>query len=200
MTRLASPRFHHYVSLRAEGLSRTQIARGVQIGALIRVRRGRYVRTDCSPEALAAARLGGRVDCVSLLVLLGVFVLRHQKLHVQFSNGDSRLPPRGGDVVPHWRATAAAREELHADVIEALAQSCICQEPRAAIATLDSALCAGLLDDVGLAEVFSRLPKKYRALRPLVNGRAESGPETIARLMLRALGCTVDVQVHITGV
>lgn len=51
-----------------------------------------------------------------------------------------------------------------------------------------------------LDELFAALPRRYRRLRGLVDARAESGPETLMRLMARGLGCRVEVQVQITGV
>ena len=86
------------------------------------------------------------------------------------------------------------REALVTDLIEALVQAVRCQEPRSAIATLDSAWHLGLVDEEEIGEVFSRLPRRYRRLRGLLDKRSESGPETLVRLLLRALGCHVDVQ------
>nr|WP_223169477.1 DUF559 domain-containing protein [Microbacterium sp. MF43] len=51
-----------------------------------------------------------------------------------------------------------------------------------------------------LDELFAALPNRYRALRPLLDPRAESGTETLVRLILRALGLRFEVQVHIRGV
>lgn len=51
-----------------------------------------------------------------------------------------------------------------------------------------------------LTEVFGLLPRRRHGLRALVDGRAESGPETFARLILRALGGTIDLQMWIHGV
>jgi very-short-patch-repair endonuclease len=76
----------------------------------------------------------------------------------------------------------------------------LCQAPRAAIATIDSALHLGHVTEAGLADVFRALPLKYAVLRALVNGRAESGPETLMRLMLRGLGCDVQLQVAFDGI
>ena len=45
-----------------------------------------------------------------------------------------------------------------------------------------------------------RFRLKYAVLRALVDGRAESGPETLMRLMLRALGCDVELQVDFDGI
>ena len=91
--------------------------------------------------ASRAARLGGRLDCVSLL--------RHARrlrraqataCMCRSSNGASRLPPRPTGTVVHWRQLGRRRRRhLAADLVEALAQSVRCQSPRDAVATLDSA-------------------------------------------------------------
>lgn len=147
-----------------------------------------------------AARLGGRLDCVSLLREAGVFVAASAPLHIQITNGASRLPMRPSHVIAHWRDTAADRCSPTAPWIEALAQACRCQDPRSAIATLDSAWHRGLVDESDLREVFARLPSRYRALQGLLDRRSESGTETLMRLILRTLGCDIRVQQRIPGV
>ena len=186
--------------LRATGLSRRRIDDLVRAGSLVRVRKGRYVLADLPPALIRAARLGGRLDCISLLSAMGVFVLRSDRLHLQVDVGASRLPPSPPSVKRHWRSTCAARTSLCADLVEALAQACRCQEPRAAIATLDSAWHLGLIDERGIADVFARLPRRHRSLRPLLDPRSESGTETLLRLILRTLGCSFALQVQIDGV
>jgi len=186
--------------LRATGLSRRQIDDLVRAGSLVRVRKGRYVRADAPPALIRAARLGGRLDCISLLSAMSVFVLSSDRLHLQIDVGASRLPPSPAGVKRHWRITCAARTSLCADLVEALAQACRCQEPRAAIATLDSAWHLGLIDEQGIADVFARLPRRYRSLRPLLDSRSESGTETLLRLILRTLAHSIELQVQIDGV
>ena len=85
-------------------------------------------------------------------------------------------------------------------IIDAVAQATSCQSPRAAIATLDSALHKGVVDVDDLDEIFAHVPPRRRVLRGLIDGRAESGPETLLRLMALSLGFTVEVQVRIPGV
>ena len=193
-------RFWTTAELRAEGINQRSLAYLVETGALLRVRRGHYVASDTPPAMTDAARLGGRLDCVSLLALVGVFVHHGTGSHVQITPGASRLPTPGPASRRHWRGTEAADSDLCAPIVEALAQACRCQPTRSAIATLDSALHLGLIDQEGLGAVFARLPVPFRAIRGLIDGRCESGPETLVRLMLRMLGCTVDVQVEIRGV
>lgn len=187
--------------LRADGYSARALAEGVHEGAIIRVRRGRYLAAGAHPVVVDAATRGARVDCISLLPLYGVFVRdTGGPPHVQVSNGASRLPPRRTPAVVHWRRSRAGAEDVIADVVEALAQAVRCQDPRAAIATLDSAWHRRLVDEHAIDDVFSLLPRKYRPLRALLDPRCESGPESLVRLMLRVLGCRVRPQAEIAGV
>lgn len=197
---LSSPSYLRTAELRLRGYTRAMIRRAIDCGDLIRVRRGRYVWGGIDERHLVAARAGGRLDCVSLLGALGVFVLSDSETHLQFDRADSRLPRRHRDIRAHWRDSACARADLHADLVEALAQACCCQSPGVAVASLDSALHLGLIGADELDAVFDRLPRRYRALRALVDARAEAGTETLVRLMLRSLGYRPALQVRLRGV
>lgn len=187
--------------MRRHGIGKRDLRRMVDGGAILRVRQGRYVPADTDPALVAAARLGARLGCISLLSALGVFVRDTATLHVHIDRGASRLPPRDARIVAHWReADADGEGALTVDVVSALVQAVLCQSPRAAVATLDSAWHHGLVDEGGIAEVFRRLPHRHRALRPLVDPRSEAGTETLMRLLLRTLGHDVQVQVEIAGV
>lgn len=117
-------------------------------------------------------------------------------------NRRRRLEPKGTRGVRlHWlELSEAVPAATCVGIVDAVAHAVLCQEPRAAIATLDSALNKGLVSPVELQEVFAVLPRKYQVLLGLVDGRAQSGSETFMRLMLRALGCEVELQVHFEGV
>ncbi|MEZ3156062.1 hypothetical protein AB1K56_03955 [Microbacterium sp. BWR-S6Y] len=186
--------------LHAAGWSRRSLARAVADGTLTRVRQGRFVAAHTHDDVAAAARVGGRLDCISLLALRGVFVHYHADRHVQQDRLASRRPAAPRGVVYHWRPSSAARNRLTVDVVEALAQAIRCRPPRSAVATLDSAWHLGLVDEVGIGEAFARLPRRFQVLRRLVDPRAEAGTESLARLLLRQLGCRVELQVRIDGV
>ncbi|MCH6231419.1 DUF559 domain-containing protein [Microbacterium sp. CFH 31415] len=188
-----------YAELRLE-FSRRRIDALLADGRIIRLRKGSYVGADCPPLLVEAARAGGRLDCVSLLRLLGVFVLESAGTHIQMDRTATRIPRKDARFVRHFRASGVVRRSLAADLVEAVAQACRCQSPRAAIATLDSVLHLGLLDEVGIAEVFARLPRRYQVLRELLDPRSESGPETLVRLLVRGLGLDIDLQVVLSGV
>ncbi|TXK13901.1 hypothetical protein FVP77_09885 [Microbacterium hatanonis] len=182
------------------------------MGHLVRARRDHYLPGDTAEAVIRAVRVGGRLTCLSLLSMLSVFVLRHRALHVHLPRNASRMRS------PHDRRRALSSRtrrgvRLHwlplinppgksacVSILDALAHSVLCQAPRAALATLDSALHQGLVRMDEVADMFHALPAKYRVLFALLDPRSESGPETIMRLMLRGLGCEVKVQVAFEGI
>ena len=188
--------------LRAAGVTSRQITDAVRDGQLLRLRRDRYLPRDTDPQVCAAVHWGGRLDCVSLLRLLGVFVREHAGLHIQLAPDASRTPRPGEStqIVRHWRPSSGAADDVLVPVREALCAAVRFQRPRDAIATLDSAWHLGAVADDGLADVFAHLPRRYRSLRPLLDRRAEAGTETLVRLMLRNLGRHVELQVRLDGV
>lgn len=160
-----------------------------------------------------AVRIGGRLTCVSLLQMLSVFVFANDTLHVHIPRGMSRLrsaadakrrlePRARRSPRLHWLPLVCTDEltDSCVGVVDALAHAVLCQPARHAIATLDSALNKGLIQLADIADVFSALPPRFTVLRALVDGRAQSGPETLVRLMARSLGCKVDLQVKFDGV
>lgn len=189
-----------YRDLRAAGATRASIDRLLRQGELLRARRDVYLPATASEEVLRAVQLGGRLDCLSLLAARGVFVHTATGLHVQFDRQASRLPPRDRDTHAHWRRSAAAPRDTETPLVDALAQSATCQPPRSLIASLDSAWHRGVVDEKQIGEVFARLPRRFRRLHRLVDRSAESGPETLVRLILRSLGLRWQAQVTIPTV
>lgn len=188
------------------------IAAAVDAGALLRPRAGAYLPAGTPDEVVRAVRIGGRLTCLSLLQQLGIFVHSNDRLHVQVAANASRLRAPDNarrrlrsrserNAVLHWTGHRTGdKSDSCATLIDALAHSVRCQQPRNAIATLDSALNGGHIGTAELDAVFTLLPARFRALRPLVDGRAMSGTETLVRLIARALGCRVELQVHFAGV
>ncbi|MET0780550.1 MAG: type IV toxin-antitoxin system AbiEi family antitoxin domain-containing protein [Microbacterium sp.] len=201
-----------YRELRASGLSRRGLERALTHGTLVRARRDVYLSATASANVVKAQRVGGRLDCLSVLQELGVFVFDNKRLHVQVEAYDGRLRSPtsrkerlehtrdGNRVVVHWR-TIDAPFDLHTvPIVHALAQSAFCQPPRSFVASIDSALNTGVIEDHDLTELFALLPPRLKVLRPLIDGRAEAGSETLARLLLRVLGCRIELQKWIDGV
>ncbi len=199
-----------YRELRATGLSRRGLQNALASGSLVRARRDVYLSAEAPQDVLQAQRVGGRLDCLSVLQRTGIFVLENKRLHVQVEAYDGRLrspysrrtslTSMKGRVAVHWR-TIDAPPDLHSvPIVHALAQATLCQPPRAAIASIDSALNLGIIGEDQLAEIFALVPARMHALRPLIDGRAEAGSETLARLMLRIFGKRVELQKWIDGV
>jgi len=187
--------------LHASGWSDREIRAAVTQGTLIRLREGAFCAPDIDPAYVEAGRAFGRLACVSLLRALGVFVLEHDVLHVHIHRTASRLPPRGNQRSHRRRLLRSPHPDaLAVEPIDAVFDAVLCQPPRAAIATVDSALHLGVLHADDLDELFVALPRRYGRLRRLIDARAESGPESLMRLILRSLGCPFEVQVEIGGV
>ncbi|WP_133241729.1 DUF559 domain-containing protein [Microbacterium sp. Gd 4-13] len=190
--------------LMAEGWSSRAIAAGVRSGDLLRARNGVYLPAGVDEAAYAAAQLGGRVTCVTELSRLGVFVLEQTGQHVQLPPTSSRTTARkvGSPVRRHWARLTRQPHPASCSVesFDAVLHAVRCQTPKAAVATLDSALRLGVIREDEVDELFGLLPRRYRVLRRLIDSRAESGPESLMRLLLRRLGCRFEVQVQIARV
>jgi very-short-patch-repair endonuclease len=155
--------------------------------------------------------VGGLVGCLSALRMLEVFVFDRPALHVHMRRGASRmrspknrnrrLPPRRKRrIVLHWHPLRGDPVDGRVSVIDALIHAVRCQPARHAIASLDSALNKGVLSSDELGEIFAALPEQYQVLRRFVDGRAQAGTETLVRLAVLGLNCSVDLQVEFEGV
>ncbi len=197
-----APVVHSRAELLENGSSTRDITRAVRAGALVRLRRDHYAHPDIDPAVAEAVRVGGRVACVTVLQMLGVFVLRASGIHMHLHPHMSRIRPRlAPTTVMHWTSRAGEATARHiVPLREAVRQSVTCQEPRAVIATLDSLLHLRLVTRAQLEELFAELPRRLHPILRLVDGSAESGPETYMRLILRTLGVRFQTQVPVPGV
>lgn len=144
----------------------------------------------------------GRLTGVSELSRLGVFVLGVDRLDINVPPSASRLPRLTRPHRIHRRLLLRAPhpDALVVEALDAVYDAVLTQPVRASIATIDSALHLGVIDADGLDEIFAALPRRFRSIRRLLDPRAESGPETLLRLMLRSLGCEFVSQVKIPSV
>ena len=85
--------------LRAEGMTRARIGTATRLGYLIRARRGFYVDATTPDIVVRAVRVGGRLTCLSLLALMGVFVLRNDKVHIHLLRTASRVPQQSASTM-----------------------------------------------------------------------------------------------------
>jgi very-short-patch-repair endonuclease len=186
------------------------IASAVHRGGIIRVRRGHYCTPDVAVAEQRAVRIGGAVTCVSELRRRGIWVLDDGRLHVQLDPGAGRLrdPDErarsfvgSGREVLHWRhRTFGSGHVSHVSALEALLCAARCLEQRPLIASIDSALRMGSISRGDLGRLSAALPQRLRGVTRLVDQRAESGLESIVRVLLRELGLRVSPQVSFPGV
>src|SRR4051794_41163942 len=88
--------------LHSVGVTKRRIRAAVELGGVLSVRRGVYVRAGEPADVLEAARAGGRLACVSVLKPLGVFVLKDDRPHLHFVRGVSKHSPSARTQTWHW--------------------------------------------------------------------------------------------------
>lgn len=202
LAKMYAPTVFSRAELLQAGSTGDDITRAVRAGTLLRLRRDHYAHPDVDPDVAEAVRVGGRMTCLTLLQKLGVFVLKSVGLHMHLDPHMSRIrASTAKGTVKHWSRkpqTDGARHVI--SLRDAVSQAVLCQEPRPAIATLDSVLHLGLATREQLEDLFTSLPVRLQTLLHLADGSAESGPETYMRLILRTFGVQYETQVLIPGV
>jgi very-short-patch-repair endonuclease len=177
------------------------------------VRRDHYALPDCDRHVVEAVRIGGRLGCISALADAGVFVADSSFSHVHLDPLASRSRSPHDRFVPlrrenrdgveiHWTKLMDQRDgdECRVGLRDALLQSLSCQSLWNSVATFDSALHLGVVTAADVAAVFNLAPKRTRVVAPLIDARAESGPESILRMIVRSAGFRCVPQVTIAGV
>lgn len=188
-------------ALRKAGASTSSIKRAVAEGTLVRIRKG-WLRTVDAPDTLVlAVSLGGRVACISAAELHGIWTPDHAELHLSrprhagHAFGDAR-----GTII-HWQSDGWGAEEHAVDPVPAVVrQVLLCCSREEAVTIIDSALHLGKLSMKRLRDILSTLPPSFATVLEDVDGRAESGLESLCRLRLSKLGLAVRTQVSIKGV
>lgn len=144
---------------------------------------------------------GGALGCLSVLARQGVWVPRTYVLHVRRTrqHAGRKLPPGIKDC--QHRNVAMSRVTRPVDSLgQALLSAVACVGVDEAVAIMDSALNLGLLSVEELVELLADEPRSRRDLLQKVDGRSESGSESLARVRLTRQGISVTPQVEIDGV
>ncbi|MCU1579148.1 MAG: hypothetical protein JWP19_1352 [Rhodoglobus sp.] len=193
------------------GWTGRQLSRAVASGAAIRVRQGWYALPGTVEIAQQAARVGGRLTCVSGARMLGLAVRDRYALHVAVPPHASRLRSRtdksrrlgrstSSGVVVHWSDVSTLGSRFSHSVLDCLLKMALCQSAEATIAAADSAIRLGLLKRGAWRQAIRVLPPRLAALLAMADGVCESITESLARVRLRGLGIDPRLQVSIAGV
>lgn len=181
------------------GMTDRRIRAAVEAGILLRLRAGHYAHAADAGAATRAAAAGGRLACVSELRHRGVWVLDDDRLHIHVARNASRLPATAAHL--HGRRTVAApADRAHVSLVDALIQAHGCLDRLSWMASVDSAWHLGLVGRTELGMLRTAIPAADRWLIDAADPRAESGLETIVRLIALQLGFRVQPQARFVGV
>jgi hypothetical protein len=214
---LAFDQLDRTVASRAEllsvGATPASLTAAVRHGHLLRLRRDHYALSSTPVSIQQAVRVGGRLTCTSALQHYGVFAfdVAVTAVHVRRDMSRLRHPRFRQRPLPHdhrdgvelrWRALAddGGGSEVAVGIVDALVCALRCQHPWHAVASLDNALFSGLIDSTGVDEVFRHLPQSLQYMRHLLDGRAESGQESVLRMIVREAGLAYELQVSFAGI
>lgn len=198
----------------AAGWTMAQLTAEVRAGHLVRPRRGFYAVPDAPEDLVRAVRVGGSATGPTALRQLGVWTAPDRRLHVRLPPhaGRRHHPDHPGEELPQRAAVCLHWSSRFSDeptpltftaavpLLTALEHALDCWSPEYAIAAIDSALHLQLLSRSALEQLRRDLPLRHRALLHEVDGRADSGTESICRVRLRRAGLQVRPAVRIPGV
>lgn len=178
--------------LRRRGFSGRLLTAAVRAEVIQRVRRSRYALPSLDVATSTAIAMGGRLGGLSAAESYGWWRGDDTRLHVSWPpHGNAAKPGRAffaknPDIVHHWRILpeleGAALDLRREGPSETLAQVLITADRETAIACADSAIRSGLLSISQVRLIFSRLPARVRAWERYVDGRADSGLESLVRI------------------
>ncbi|TFB52476.1 endonuclease domain-containing protein [Cryobacterium tagatosivorans] len=189
--------------LRGLGYSDRDIQRAVEQRRLSPIRRRWLAHPGADSRATRAVALGGRLAAASALASHGIWVTRPTGLWIASPPDASHLEPTAPGERRLWvrdRFPEVADRQWRVSPRDAVAQFARIGGESDVVASIDSALNKRLLSASDLDEVFATVPRRLRRLRRRVNGRADSGLETLLRLAAEDQGWRVEVQVRISGV
>jgi very-short-patch-repair endonuclease len=189
--------------LAALGYSQRDIRRAVDEHQVWPIRRSWVAHAGADWRATRAIALGGRLAAASALATYGVWVTRPSGLWVQSPPTAARLPQTDSGEHRLWSPEHfpfAGDRQWRMSLPDSLLQAVRLSSAEDAIASLDSALNLRLLTPALVGRIFDVLPRRYRRLALRLNGKAESGLETMLRLAAEGEGLRVEVQVSLPGV
>jgi very-short-patch-repair endonuclease len=190
--------------LLAAGLPPRAITAALGARTLVRLRRSWYGLPETPYPHRVAIELGGRVGGLTAARSYGLWAGESRSIHVSWPpHGNiTRSPLRAVDgVVRHWRVLPddGWYELWRESPRQALAQVLLSEDHSCAVAVVDSAIHCGLVTMAQLEKVGRALPVRAQRVLASMDGRADSGLESIARLWTRELGFEALVHPSIAG-
>jgi len=193
-----------------DGHTRAGLSAAAAVGVIIRVRQGWYSTPDIHPSLLEAARVGGRLTCLSALDLHGYWSFPTADLHVAVSPNACRLRARRSkttrladldrpQTTVHWRHHADSARLL-LPPIASLSDLLRCQPEEVIAAVAGSVLHTSPELTRRWGELVRLAPTAMRERLNAIDGLCESGTESLFLFRLSPLGIPIRRQVAIPGV
>lgn len=193
------------------GVNVRQLAAGVHLGTVIRVRKGWYALPGVDRDLVRAIRVGGRLACVSAAKHYGWATAERIGLHVCLTpnaarlrspdNARQRMPQQQhpADLTLHW-ARRGDNARLVTSKRETVFQIAHCQSPDLAVAAYDSFLHTDPAGSLNLDQWLAELPQHLVAAMESPSRLCHSFLETIGRIRLSREGIEGKHQVWLPGV
>jgi very-short-patch-repair endonuclease len=177
----------------------------VRAGRLRPVIRGWYATAGAHPDVVRALQLGGRAGCVSSLAAAGAWRPPDPRLHVAMSPSASGRRLEGAapdELAVHWHGAGdVIGSAFPASPPEAGIRHLVsCQPSWFTVAVLDSLIQRRMMSENRLRSVLASTSAPAAALAEYVDGRSESGIESIARYRLALCGVRAEPQVVLPGI
>lgn len=188
-------------SLRRAGVSRPQLRRQLDAGALVRARRGVYTASGVCSAVHRVAAHGGRVACITAARHLGLWVLTDdERPHAWLCDGQRSYHPSLCGCVEHWDDGPLGPPDATPTLPRILLQIFRCHGVEEFFVVLESGLRQKLIDARGIRWLRARANGAMREALDLARDDADSGLESLLRWRLRRLGMTVRTQRSIAAV
>ncbi len=197
----------------SQGATGKMLTDAVRTQQLVRARRDHYLLPTDSRDVISAIRVGGRMDCASALRDIGIFAFDSATTHVRLDHQMSRMRSTRSRFIPltdqnrtnlrlHWwpSRTDPRESPYSVDIEDALAASLRCQAGWHALASIDNAIHQRALSTSAAERLFDEAPRRVQHLRSQIDGRAESGQETVLRMIAVTAGLHVELQVAVPDV
>lgn len=188
----------HSSVARAAGFTMYGMRSAVERGAVSRVRRSWLALPECDRALVLAARVGGRVSCLSQAKRAGLWVPATEHVHVAVPGSSSHLVSEG--LTLHWsRGPAPVSASTVVDPIHnVLYHVARCVDPADALAVWESAIRQKLV----VPEVLKRVQwrsESARRIADVASHLSDSGVETRFLVLMRSIGLSVRQQVWLDG-
>ncbi|MGB6245123.1 endonuclease domain-containing protein [Gordonia sp. (in: high G+C Gram-positive bacteria)] len=179
-----------------ESMSRADLDGAIADGRFRQIRHGWLATPSADPDVVRAVSVGGVLTCASALRRHGAWVVPTTKLHVRGSTSSVRNHPAW--CRQHGRPPTVT--DAVDDLPTALRHAARCLPTEEFVVICDSLLNRGLLTPSALDAELGGAPRSVQQALTLVDGRSESGTETLVRLRMRAPHLNIRTQVAIPEV